>query len=120
MGVRRARDIRAIIMRRMDLWERGPHAGLVGYAEAEGGAREGRATSGGEEEEEAVSRRYHETVLLSKLWKAVRQATGRQGGGCLLPDDKCTKTGRLVADPFQEKHPEMRVPPVENTTCAAF
>ena len=29
-------------------------------------------------------------------------------------------TGRLVAGVLQEKHPDMRVPPVENPTCAAF
>ena len=43
-----------------------------------------------------------------------------EGGGCLLPEDKCTKTGRPVADILREKHPDMRVPPVENPTCAAF
>ena len=41
-------------------------------------------------------------------------------GGCLLPDDQCTKTGRPVAEVFQEKHLDMRVPLVENLTCAAF
>ena len=34
LGVRRSRDIQASITRRMDLWERGQHAGLVGDAEA--------------------------------------------------------------------------------------
>ena len=51
----------------MDLWERGQHAGLVADAEAEGAAREGRAASGGEEEDEAVARSFHDTVLLGKL-----------------------------------------------------
>ena len=43
-------------MRWMDLWDRGIHAGQVGDAKAEGAAREGRAASGGEEEDEAVAR----------------------------------------------------------------
>ena len=34
LGVRRAREIWARIMRRMDLWERGIHAGLVGNAKS--------------------------------------------------------------------------------------
>ena len=38
LGVRRAREIQAKINRRMDLWERGQHDGLVGDAEAEGAA----------------------------------------------------------------------------------
>ena len=34
LGIRRAWEIRARITRRMDLWERGQHAGLVGDTEA--------------------------------------------------------------------------------------
>ena len=45
LGVQRAREIRDRITRRMDLWERGYHAGLVGDARAEGAAQEGRAAS---------------------------------------------------------------------------
>ena len=32
LGIRRAREIRARITRRMGLWERGQHTGLVGDA----------------------------------------------------------------------------------------
>ena len=38
LGVRRAQEIWARITRRMELWERGQHAGLVGDAETEGAA----------------------------------------------------------------------------------
>ena len=99
------------INRRMDLWERGIHTGLVGGAEAEGDAREVRASSGEEEEDEAVVRSYHDTVLLVNLSQAVRCATDREGGGCFFPDEKCTKHGRTVADFLWEKHPDMQVPP---------
>ena len=47
LDVCRAREIRARITRKMDLLERSVHTGLVGYAKAEGAAREGRAASGG-------------------------------------------------------------------------
>ena len=104
----------------MDLWEMGLHAGLVGDAGAEGATKDDRSTSGGEEEEEAVSQRYHDTVLPGKISQAFIWATDMEGGGCLLLDNKCTKTGRLVADVLKEKHPDMTVPPVENPTCAAF
>ena len=86
----------------------------------EGAAREGRAAFCGEEEDDAVARSFHETVLSWKLRQAVRWATDREGGGCILSGDKCTKTRRPVADVLREKHPDMRVPPVENPTCAAF
>ena len=82
----------------MDLWERGLHAGLAGDAEVEGTAREGRSASGGKEENEAVARIYHDTVLYGKLRQAVRWATDREGGGCILLDDQCIKTGRPVAE----------------------
>ena len=77
----------------MNLWKRGQHAGLVGDAEAEGTAREGRSASGGKKEDDVVARRYHITVLYSKRQQAVRQTTNGEGGGCLLPDYQCTKTG---------------------------
>ena len=67
-----------------------------------------------------MARSFHETVLSGKLWQAVRRATDREGGGCLLPDDQCTKTGQLVVEVLREKNPDMRVPPVENPTCVAF
>ena len=79
LGVHRAKEIQARITRQTDLWERGLHAGLVGDAEAEGAAREGRAASGGEEEDEDVARSYHDTVMLGKIRQAVCQATDREG-----------------------------------------
>ena len=92
----------------------------MGDAEAEGAAREGRAAFSGKEEDDAVARIFHNTVLSGKLRQALHQATNREGGGCLLPGGKCTKTGRPVADVLRDKHPDIRVPPVENPVCAAF
>ena len=94
--------------------------GLVGGTEAEGAVREGRVASGGEEEEEAKARSYHDTVLSSKLQQAIRQEAYREGGGCPLLYNQCTKTWRPVAEVPWEKHPDMHVPPVENPMCAAF
>ena len=50
LGVHRAKEIRSRITWRMDLWERFLHTGMVGDAEAEEASREGRSSSGGEEE----------------------------------------------------------------------
>ena len=99
LGVHRAKDTQARITRQIDLWEMGLHAGLVGDAKAEGGAREGRAASGVEEEDnKVVSRRYHDTVLYGKTSQSVLLETNRDGGVCLLLDDQCRKTGRPVAE----------------------
>ena len=51
MGVHRAKEIQARLMRRIDLWERGLHTSMVGDAEAEGAARESSPSSGEEEED---------------------------------------------------------------------
>ena len=67
-----------------------------------------------------VAQSYQDTVFSGKLRQAVRQATDRERGGYLLPDDQCTKTGRPVAGVLREKHPDMHVPPVENTRFAAL
>ena len=93
LGAHRAKEIRAWITRRMDLWERALHSGLVGYAKAKEDAREGRADSGGEEEDKAVARCYHNTVLSGKLRQVVCQATDIEGGECLLLDCQYTKSG---------------------------
>ena len=77
----------------MYLWERGLHTGLVGYSQAKGASREGRPASDGEEDDEALARSYQNKVLYGKLQQAVRRETDREGGGCLLPDDQCTKPG---------------------------
>ena len=81
----------------------GPHGegypcGPGGGCPGGGVAREGKFTSGVEEEDESVARSYHNTVLLGKLRQAVYQATDREGGGFLLLDDQCTKIGRPVAE----------------------
>ena len=71
------------ITRRVDLWERGLHAGLVGGVEAEGSDRDGSSASEGEEEEDVLRRKFHITVLYGKLCQAIFWATDREGGGCL-------------------------------------
>ena len=58
--------------------------------------------------------------MSDNLWQAVRHATDREGGGCLLLDDQCTKTKRPVAEVLLEKHPDKCVPQVESHACAAF
>ena len=77
LGIRRARGIWKHITRRINLWERGLHAGLVGEAEAEGADMEGRPARGLDEEDKAISRIYHSTVMSGKLSQAFHQATNR-------------------------------------------
>ena len=104
----------------MDIWERGQDVGLVGDAKAEGYARYGRAASGREEKDDAVAWSYYNTVCYGKLQQAVRRATNREGGGCLLPDNQCTKTGQPVAEVLRKKHLDMHVPPCGKPHVRSF
>ena len=67
LGVCREKDIQDSITRRMDLWERGLHVGLVGDAEAEGASMEDRDASGGKEENKGAEGSYHDTVLSGNI-----------------------------------------------------
>ena len=58
--------------------------------------------------------------MSGKIWQAVCWATNREGGGCFLLDNQCTKTGRLVEEVLRKKHLYMRILPVENPTCGSF
>ena len=73
-GARKAREIRAIINRQLDLWERNIHTGLVGDALRKGRAQEGRVERCAEEEEDRLARSFHITVLSGKLRQAFRPA----------------------------------------------
>ena len=59
-------------------------------------------------------------LLSGKLRQSVHWATDREGGGYLLPDNQCTKTGRSVAEALLDNQPDTRVLSRGNTTCAAF
>ena len=62
-GIRRAKEIRQKITRRIKLWRRYIHAGLVADAEAEGDVRESMSSGEGEEKHEDVARSYYSIVL---------------------------------------------------------
>ena len=65
-----------------------------------------------------MARSYHGTVLFGKRGQAFRRATYREGGGCLLMDDQCTKN-RLTGcrGPWGEA-PRHAFPPPWKTPCA--
>lgn len=81
----------------MNLWEEGCHDHLVDDTEACAWAQEVRVAQHKDNEETTVWR-YHGTVLLRKLWRAVWQTMLREKGGVLFPDNDCTKTGRPILE----------------------
>ena len=67
LGVRRNREIRSIISRRIDLWNRGLHTGLVGDVAVERAAGKCRASIGRQGEDKALSWKLHTAVLSGKI-----------------------------------------------------
>ncbi len=90
-GVIPARDIKRRVKRRLTLWIGGQYNALVQdiVGEAMRGVGSGRDTAN----EELIAQKYNHMVLNSKLQAAVCFTTARNGGGVLLPQDACTKTG---------------------------
>ncbi len=90
-GVIRARDIKRRVECRLTLWIDGHYDALVQHIvrEAMRGVGSGRRNT----DEDLIARKYNSMVLDGKLRAAVRFATRRDGGGVLLPQDACTKTG---------------------------
>ncbi len=90
-GIIRARDIKCRVERRLTLWIGGQYDALVQdiVGEAMRGVGSGRDTA----KEELIARKYNHMVLNGKLRAAVCFVMACNGGGVLLPQDACTKTG---------------------------
>jgi hypothetical protein len=117
-GVVRARDIKRRVERRLNLWIDGQYDALV--QDIVGEAMRGVGSGRGTVDEELIARKYNSMVLDGKLRAAVRFATERDGGGVLLPQDACTKTGRPVMEVLLSQHPDTRIPNLEDPNCIAF
>ena len=90
-GISRAREIKKRINRRLDLWEAGKIAELVN--DVENTAKRSGGTARGEEDDDAIARRYHSMVIDGRLRQAVRSATDRTGGGVLSPEAPTRRPG---------------------------
>jgi hypothetical protein len=100
------------------LWEAGKFNALVQDIEAAamqsvGG---GRRTV----DPDQIARNYNASVLDGNIRAAVRSVTNRDGGGVLLPEDLCTKTGRPVFEVLESKHPDTRIPNLDDPNNIAF
>ncbi len=77
--------------RRLTLWIGGNYNALV--QDIVGNAMTGVGGGRGTINEDLVARKFNSMVLDGKLHAAVRFTADRNGGGVLLPQDACTKTG---------------------------
>ena len=105
-GVRRAKDIRARLLQRMNLWEEGEWALLVDDT-ADTMERRGGRGSRVERSEAEKARAFHAKVVSGRLRAAVRESLDGEPGGVKKPTDVCSKSGRVIVDVLRDKHPEM-------------
>ncbi len=91
LGVIRARDIKRRVEHQLKLWIDGHYDALV--QDIVGEAMRGVGSRRRNIEEILIAQKYNSMVLDGKLCAAVRFVTSHDGGGVLLPQDTCTKTG---------------------------
>ena len=101
--VSRARDIKARLSQRLQLWADGCYSALVDNTESEALGGSPRPAK----DDEAAARAYDAQVLSGRLRQAVRGITARQRGGVYNPNDLDSKTGRPVIDVLRTKHPSL-------------
>ena len=106
--VKRARDIRQRLTRRMDAWEQGKFQMLV-----EDTVREKEAALSFKRNHtttEQSAKIYNAKMLRGDLRGAVRYLTERDQGGILFPQDTDEKTGDSVLETLKSKHPDAKTP----------
>jgi len=117
-GVIRARDINRRVERRWTLWIGGSYTALV--QDIVGNAMRGVGGSQGTIDKDLVARKHNSMVLDGKLHVAIHFAMDHNGGGVLLPQNACTKTGRPVMEVLLSQNPDTWIPNLEDPHCIAF
>jgi hypothetical protein len=116
--VKRSRDIRRRITKRLDAWEKGQTTMLVEDTlrsmESHLSHKRGQTTP------EQRSKIFHQKVLRGNLRGAVRYLTEREKGGILYPDDIDEKTGLTVETVLESKHPDAREPGPDALTAYPY
>lgn len=117
-SITKAQDIKPRLMKRMDLWEAGHQLAIIQDCVEEAHRR---IRGCRDQTFEAKARRYNDLALNGKLRAAIRGITERDGGGVLLPEDRCTKDdSKTVREVLEAKHPALRVPDLADPDCLCF
>eukprot|EP00957_Ditylum_brightwellii_P012013 906307-Ditylum_brightwellii.AAC.1 len=103
-GISNSHDIHRRIDHRIVLWEAGEYEQLVEDTVAT--ARRQMPANQHQESDAHVTKTFVNMLFQGKLRQAVRWLTGREKGGSLSPNDRCTKSGEVVSEVLRSKHPE--------------
>ena len=105
--IRKARDVRPLLMRRMDMWEDGQLKELLHEAQR---CDRQLISSLSPMTSEQVERTFARLMLEGRVRSAVRLLTERNGGGVLDPSGEAQgkkgPLGKTVFEVLQEKHPD--------------
>ena len=117
-GTIKAAQIKKRVEQRLDLWEEGRIESLICQIETAA-----RISGGGNTKpqlEERTARDYNSAVLDGNLRTAIRRITARDGGGVMKPTEPCTKAGIPILEVLRNKHPNKRVPNLDDPNNLAF
>ena len=107
--VRKAKDIRPLLSRRMDMWEAGSLSELLQEAQR---CDKHLMLGAKPMSPEQLERTFNRLMMEGRVRSAVRLVTDRTGGGTLDPADKAQGVngplGKSVFEVLQEKHPSQR------------
>ena len=113
--IKRTKDIRILLKRRMRMWQDGLFRELI--KEAEDCDRK-LPQSSGKMSEDQEAKIFSSLILQGRMREAVRFITERQGGGVMSPDEDAGKpAGKNVFEVLESKHPQQRVPNEEDFIC---
>jgi hypothetical protein len=105
-SVRKTKDIRGLLRRRMQMWKNGHFNELLNEAEH---CNNKLPQSSGKMDRDQETKVFSNLILQGRLREAVRFITDRQGGGVMGPDDDAGKpAGKTVLEVLFSKHPEQR------------
>jgi hypothetical protein len=106
--VKRSRDIRQRLTRRMDAWELGKFRMLVEdtirVKEAALSFKQGTTSA------EQRAKIFNSKMLQGDICGAVRYLTERDQGGILFPNETDEKSGDTVLETLKSKHPDATIP----------
>jgi len=105
-NVRKSKDIKSRISKRLDAWEQGKFDMLVQETERDMKSLLSDKQRGTTFEQRAKI--FHQKMLRGDVRGAVRYLTEREKGGVFMPDEIDEKTGDTVEEVLQSKHPDAR------------
>ena len=120
-GVKKSKEIQAILLRRMDHWTDGIIGALVEDTYEAGKSRGARAGAIRErDKDESTAMSYDRKVKAGHIRTVFHQATDRRKGGVLRVNSTDPKMGTLVLEVLRQKDPSLQEVDLSHPKRLAF